>query len=261
MKAVFFDLDDTLLWDEKSVKKAFEKTCEHASSVYGLDSKELEEAVRKEARQLYSSYETFEFTKMIGINPFEGLWGTFNDAGEDFQKLKHIASGYQRDTWIGGLKRMGVDDPKLGADLAERFPQERKQSPYLFEDAVPVLEKLHHDYKLLLLTNGSPELQNIKLSITPELKPYFDHIIISGDFGRGKPDTGIFHHALQKVNAQPSDILMVGDNLKTDIKGANQTGITSVWLNRFGKEAEGVTPDYEISELNGLFEILQELPA
>lgn len=27
MKAVFFDLDDTLLWDEKSVSTAFAETC------------------------------------------------------------------------------------------------------------------------------------------------------------------------------------------------------------------------------------------
>ena len=27
---------------------------------------------------------------MIGINPFEGLWGTFDDPGNSFQKMKEI---------------------------------------------------------------------------------------------------------------------------------------------------------------------------
>lgn len=77
IKAVFFDLDDTLLWDQKSVKEAFVATCTYASGKYNLKPEELEEAVRKEARELYASYETYEFTQMIGINPFEGLWGDF----------------------------------------------------------------------------------------------------------------------------------------------------------------------------------------
>ena len=35
---------------------------------------------------IYETYETYEFTKMIGINPFEGLWGTFDDAGKAFRR-------------------------------------------------------------------------------------------------------------------------------------------------------------------------------
>ena len=87
IKAVFFDLDDTLLWDQKSVKEAFVATCEVAKEKYGVDVEEFEEAVRKEARELYATYETFEFTQMIGINPFEGLWGNFLDDTDDFRKL------------------------------------------------------------------------------------------------------------------------------------------------------------------------------
>ncbi len=30
MKAVFFDLDDTLLWDEKSIHTTFQETCREA---------------------------------------------------------------------------------------------------------------------------------------------------------------------------------------------------------------------------------------
>ena len=86
IKALFFDLDDTLLWDKKSVATAFQKTCEQLAETYDVDPYELEEAVRAEARSLYATYETYEFTKMIGINPFEGLWGTFDDAGKAFRR-------------------------------------------------------------------------------------------------------------------------------------------------------------------------------
>lgn len=41
MKAVFFDLDDTLLWDEKSVSTAFSKTCLKAEEKYGIHAEEF----------------------------------------------------------------------------------------------------------------------------------------------------------------------------------------------------------------------------
>ncbi|MCG2953054.1 HAD-IA family hydrolase, partial [Escherichia coli] len=75
-----------------------------------------------------------------------------------------------------------------------------------------------------LLTNGSPQLQNIKLEITPEIVPYFDEIVISGAFGRGKPDPSIFDHALSLLNLSKDEVIMVGDNLMTDILGASRAG-------------------------------------
>lgn len=109
-----------------------------------------------------------------------------------------------------------------------------------------------------MLTNGSPDLQNTKLTITPpELKNYFDHIIISGDFGKGKPDPSIFEHVLEVANVEKEHAIMVGDNLMTDILGANRTGIKSVWINRENKQYNEVKPTYEIKHLEELLELLQ----
>ncbi|WP_067729036.1 HAD family hydrolase [Oceanobacillus damuensis] len=257
IKAVFFDLDDTLLWDEKSVKDAFEKTCEVAAGKYAIDPNELETKVRENARNIYASYDTYEFTKLIGINPFEGLWANFLDAGEEFGKLKEIAPEYRKKAWTAGLKDMGVDDPAFGAELAETFPQERKKTALLFNDAIEVLEKLKGKYQLLMLTNGSPDLQNTKLDLTPELVPYFDQIVISGDFGKGKPDPTIFEHALELLSLKNHEVIMVGDNLLTDILGAERAGIASVWINRHQKDKGEPIPTYEISSLQELLPIIE----
>lgn len=259
IKAIFFDLDDTLLWDQKSIKEAFVATCKIAEERYGVDPIRLEEEVREAARNLYSSYETFDFTQMIGINPFEGLWGNFLDDQEDFRKMKEIVPSYRKDAWTAGLKAMGIDDPEFGYELAERFPIERQNLPFVYEETFETLDKLKENYRLLLLTNGSPDLQNTKLSITPELVPYFEKIVISGDFGKGKPDPGIFEHALSLMSLKPDEVLMVGDNLMTDVLGANRTGIKTVWINRHDKERNEVIPTYEIQHLEQLFPILQEL--
>ncbi|TYR80557.1 HAD family hydrolase [Priestia megaterium] len=259
VKAIFFDLDDTLLWDQKSVKEAFAATCQYASEKYDIDPSELEEYVRKEARDLYTSYETYEFTQMIGINPFEGLWGNFLDDDDNFRKMKEIVPTYRKESWIRGLKALGIHDEEFGAELAERFPEERRKTPFVYEETFTVLNQLKGKYKLLLLTNGSPDLQNTKLDITPELVPYFDEILISGAFGRGKPDPSLFEHALSLMNLSKEEAIMVGDNLMTDILGASRIGMKSVWINRHNKERNEVIPTYEITHLEELFPILDEL--
>ncbi|GAB3803302.1 HAD family hydrolase [Virgibacillus kimchii] len=259
IRAILFDLDDTLLWDEKSVKEAFRLTCLLAENKYGVDPDILEENVREHARELYASYETYSFTKMIGINPFEGLWGHFPDEGEDFQKMKKLAPDYRKEAWTRGLKDSGVDDPEFGYELAEAFPVNRRKSAFVYEDTFSVLDQLKDNYRLLLLTNGSPDLQHTKLEITPELVPYFDHIVISGDFGKGKPDPSIFMHALNHLGVGSEEALMVGDNIMTDILGASRAGIDSVWVNRHGKEHSDIVPTYEISNLEELLVLLDDI--
>ncbi|WP_339160702.1 HAD-IA family hydrolase [Siminovitchia sp. FSL W7-1587] len=259
IKAIFFDLDDTLLWDQKSVKEAFAATCKTAEERCGLDPDQLEQAVRESARALYSSYETYPFTQMIGINPFEGLWGEFKDETADFQKLSNIVPTYRKDAWTLGLKQLGIDDPDLGSELGELFPQNRRKVPFVYDDTFQVLDTLTKDYRLVLITNGSPSLQNIKLTITPELRPYFEEIIISGDYGKGKPDKGIFEHALSLMSLHNDEAIMVGDNLNTDILGANRAGIKSVWINREQKERNEVVPSFEIQRLTNVYDVLKDL--
>ncbi|WEA38681.1 HAD family hydrolase [Lysinibacillus fusiformis] len=260
INTIIFDLDDTLLWDKKSVKTAFEKTCDYAATIHNVNSTELEEAVRQEARALYEGYETYDYTVLIGINPFEGLWGTFDDPTESFQTMKALVPGYRAAAWTKGLAAFGIEDEKFGAELGERFVAERKASPFLYEDTFPVLDELKGKYKLVLLTNGAPSLQNLKLEITPEIAPYFDHIIISGDFGKGKPDASIFEHVMESVGITADEAIMVGDNLNTDILGSSRVGMRNVWINRENNRANGeVTPTYEIVSLTDLLQLVEKL--
>lgn len=253
---IFFDLDDTLLWDKKSIKTAFEETCKKVS---GVDGALLEAAVREEATQLYQSYSTYPFTQMIGINPFEGLWGTFDDPGEDFQTMHQLIQNYQIASWTKGLLACGINDPELGEKLAQTFVIERKKYPIVYSDTYPVLDKLKDNYQLLLLTNGSPSLQQTKLTITPEIAAYFDHIIISGDVGVGKPDPKIFDYALNKAQVAAEQVVMIGDNLMTDILGANRTGIQNIWINHHQQTITDVQPTFEVASLKEILPIIEKI--
>lgn len=259
IQAVLFDLDDTLLWDDRSVKEAFQATCRMAAEETGIDPVRLEEAVRREARALYESFETFPFTKQIGINPFEALWARFNKGEqEEFRKLEKLAPAYRTESWRRGLKALGIDNEALGYKLGETFPAERRARPIVYEETFEVLNELKGKVKLLLLTNGSPDLQEEKISGVPGLADYFDHIVISGSFGMGKPAPSIFRHAMQLLGITPEEGLMVGDKLTTDIIGANGVGMKSVWINRHGvTRTDEIVPAYEIDHLRSIHELLK----
>ncbi|MFC5467630.1 HAD family hydrolase [Cohnella suwonensis] len=261
VKAVLFDLDDTLLWDDRSVSEAFKETCRIAAEAAGVSEEELEAAVRREARALYETYETFPFTQMIGINPFEALWGKFERGDHPmFRKLQQLAPEYRVQAWTRGLAALGVDHPELGEKLAESFPALRRKLKYVYDETFAVLDELKKSYKLLLLTNGSPDLQQEKLNGMPELIPYFDSIVISGNFGEGKPSSNLFAHAMDQIGISPEEGIMVGDKLTTDILGANRIGMTSVWINRHGAtRGDEIVPSYEIASLTELHDLLKAL--
>jgi HAD superfamily hydrolase (TIGR01549 family) len=87
-------------------------------------------------------------------------------------------------------------------------------------------------YPLALVADGPAD------TFTNNLHPHslydlFDVYAISEHVGVDKPHPDIFHHALKQLNIEPPDyskVLMIGNNLERDIKGANQLGLISVWL-------------------------------
>ena len=87
------------------------------------------------------------------------------------------------------LHGLGIKDAAFGEQLAELFVEKRKESPFVYEETFQVLDKLKDEYQLVLITNGSPSLQQTKLEITPEIAPYFEHIIISGAIWRRETES------------------------------------------------------------------------
>ncbi|WP_028593649.1 HAD family hydrolase [Paenibacillus assamensis] len=261
IKAVLFDLDDTLLWDERSVEEAFDATCQYANEQSGVAPKQLEEAVRASARQLYATYETYAFTQNIGINPFEALWAHFTGGEhEEFRVLQKLVPQYRVAAWTEGLRNLGVDNEQLGQACAERFMEERRKRPYVYEDTFEVLKKLKAKYPLLLLTNGAPCLQQEKLDGVPAISSYFDHVVISGRFSEGKPSRIVFEHAMKLLNIRPHEGLMVGDKLTTDIQGSVSIGMHNAWLNRNDKPLTGdIKPEYSIQSLHDLFDVIESI--
>lgn len=257
-KAIFFDLDDTLLDDRKSIQTAFTTTCEEIASRHGLDAKQIEAEVRKAARKQYATFPFYDFTKQIGINPFEGLWGHFNDVHHwKFREMGEHILTYQTEAWKHGLKAFQIA-PNEAVAARDRFKEVRRSSPFMYEETMDVLQTLKEKgFRLLMLTNGAPSLQLEKLTMTPQIVPFFEHIVISGNVGIGKPSKTIFEHALRLVDLTADEVVMVGDNISTDILGATKMNMDSIWIDLGDDKVEQeAKPTYKIKRLNEMLEII-----
>ena len=81
--------------------------------------------------------------------------------------------------------------------------------------------------------------------------------VFAHDCGFPKPDPRIFEFALAKFGDKPESVAHVGDSLQSDVRGANDYGMVSVWLNREGVVNEtGIVPHWEIRGLAELLEIV-----
>ena len=97
----------------------------------------------------------------------------------------------------------------------------------------------------------------------------FEEWIVSEVVGEEKPARSMFDTAMEKMGLTEADkpfIVMIGNNLKKDIVGANRYGITSVWLDWSPRyfhtmEEPDWQPDYTVKtpkELKALLEKLEE---
>ncbi|AFK23115.1 putative hydrolase related to 2-haloalkanoic acid dehalogenase [Pyrococcus sp. ST04] len=115
-------------------------------------------------------------------------------------------------------------------------------------------------YRLGIITDGNPIKQWEKI-LRLEIDDFFEHVIISDFEGVKKPHPKIFRKALKAFNIRADEALMVGDRLYSDIYGAKQVGMKTVWF-RYGKRAEAELEykeyaDYTIDKFPDLLEVLK----
>lgn len=153
------------------------------------------------------------------------------------------------------FKTIGVDcDPKKFDD---RYLENLGRCPYLLNGADKLCAELSKRYKMAIVTNGIAEMQKKRIKYSP-IKEYFEHVFISEEAGFQKPDKRFFDYALCFYpDFKREEILIIGDSLTADIKGGNNAGIATCWLNRSGKKAYGYYKiDYEARSYEELKKLL-----
>ena len=110
-------------------------------------------------------------------------------------------------------------------------------------------------YRLFAASNSFGHLQRSRLQHAG-LLPFFEDTFISIDIGYDKPDRRFYEEALRRCNLQPSEVLMVGDSMTTDILGAQAAGIDAVFFDRSREQGTKTKDCPTITELPQLLDLL-----
>lgn len=150
--------------------------------------------------------------------------------------------------------------PPLPAAFSASYLQHLAESAQLMEGAQALLQNLHVHYRLAILTNGLKAVQRPRLERSG-LRPYIAELIISEEVGAAKPDPAIFDAALARMGwPARASVLMIGDSLTSDIRGALHSGLEACWYNPSGQPRPAdIAPQYEIRALSQLQPLLRQI--
>ena len=194
-KAIFIDIDDTLLDYIPCCREAFEAAMpehpEYFDTFFSISGRLFSEAKHglhtiAEVMDLYPK----EFIATIGYPP---------EAVAPFTKAFRAAWGTTH-SLVPGAKEM--------------------------------LDTLQaKGYRLFAASNSFGHLQRARLQYAGILH-YFEDTYISMDIGYDKPDIRFYQEALRRCGLAANEVLMVGDSMTTDVLGAQAAGIDALFFNR-----------------------------
>jgi putative hydrolase of the HAD superfamily len=260
MRAVLFDLDDTLMPDEAAANEALVATAGLAKQWHNVPPGDLKDAVRRVARRVFRAHPIVApYDGNFDVSSWEALSSSFEGEDDEMRQLHEWAPEFRREVWNQALCECGLCDPLLADRLSVLYPIERRARYQPYPDVKPCLDDLRADYRLGLVTNGPCDLQCAKLDGSG-LRSYFGAVAISREVGVKKPDPRIFARALAQLGVAATYAAFVGDTPKTDIVGAHAAGMRVIWLNRDNSPLpDGIIPDATIHSLAELKQTLASL--
>ena len=126
-----------------------------------------------------------------------------------------------------------------------------------FDDVSGVLRTLRSTGLILgIISNGNTAQQMKKLATTG-LSEYFDIVLISEAIDVAKPDKRVFQIAANRAGCRIEQCIYVGDSLEVDFDGASAAGMCGVWLNRTrqttpSRDEGSIFQIYDLAELLSL---------
>ncbi|KAM9316776.1 N-acylneuraminate-9-phosphatase [Gastrophryne carolinensis] len=235
IKAIFFDLDNTLIDTSGASKKAIE-----------------------EVVNLLKDKGRFTEEQALAIcNHFQAklLHERFNPSKMTIDDLRVLH-------WEDSMQEIRPGDLKhLATECYALWKTKRLQLMTLPESTKNMLRELRKSVQLVLLTNGERQVQREKIEACGA-GPFFDAMVVGGEHSEEKPAPSIFFHCCDLVSVKPEDCVMVGDNLETDIQGGLNAGLkATIWINR-RPQADSTpcpAPHFTIQSIDKLPEILKNL--
>ena len=205
-EAIIFDLDDTIVDDSSDVAACWEQTCrEAAARIAGLSPVVLRAAIERERDSFWS-------------DPGRLLTGRL-----DLRAASTSIVGQ-------ALCSLGLNVPVAAAEIANRYRDLREDRITLLPGAIETLGWFRsRGVRLGMATNGSSAGQRAKIDRFG-LAPYFDRIIVEGEFGFGKPEREVYEALFASLGASPANTWFVGDNLECDVAAPQALGVYGIWV-------------------------------
>lgn len=203
IKAVFLDIDNTLLdfdaYVRESMRAGFEK--------FGLPS-----------------YEERMFSVFTEID--NAVWRELEQGSITYEELLE-----QRFNRIFSALGIRCD----GTAFEEYFRGCLFDSAIPVEGATELLRYLKAKYILCAASNGPYEQQLNRLKKAGMIG-YFDQLFISEKIGFSKPSGEFFALCMEKLpGVVPSEVMMIGDSVSSDMAGAAAFGMKTCFFDREGK--------------------------
>ncbi|KAM3606011.1 uncharacterized protein V6R79_009095 [Siganus canaliculatus] len=237
VKAILFDLDNTLIETSLAGEAAIQKTHELLKTTLALDDAAISNICAKFKQKLL--HECFD-----------------SSAGRSIDEVRVLH-------WEESIQEMvgSSSAPSLAAQCYSLWKRSRLEALNLSPEIRSLLTQLRHTYKLLLLTNGETQVQREKVEAVG-CKEFFDAIVIGGEHTEQKPFPSIFTLCFKMLEVEAQDCVMVGDSLDTDVQGGFNAGVrATVWISSAGRVLPdgSVKPDYTIPTVLDLPGILAQL--
>ena len=156
----------------------------------------------------------------------------------------------------------GLDPLKVNDD----FIRTMSENGVLMDGALEFVRRIREDIpdaRIYIASNGATINAKGRIASTG-LDRYIDGLFISEDMGVTKPDAAFFDICLEQIGEPGSSCIMIGDSLTSDMLGAKNASLDSVWFMPSGNVEEAVAAydiKYCASSFDELYHILRQWAA
>ena len=160
------------------------------------------------------------------------------------------------------LELAGGDVSKLDAlKINNNFINTMAVNGVLMDGALEFVKRLKAEIdncRIYIITNGATVNAKGRIESTG-LNQFIDGLFVSEDMGVSKPAREYFDIVLKKIGAPKESCIVIGDSLSSDMLGAKNAGLSSVWFMPAGEDVAGAMQEYEIDFTTRNFEELFEV--
>ncbi|MGV8087187.1 MAG: HAD family hydrolase [Candidatus Woesearchaeota archaeon] len=138
-----------------------------------------------------------------------------------------------KDAFINVCEEFGMQPKDFLLEKIIGLWNKNKLLSQLYPDTIDALIDLKKDYKLVLVANIDCFTKEVIDRF--KLNDYFDIVLLSCDTGLVKGDKKFYNSIFTRFNITPSDVVMVGDSLESDMSTAKALGMQGILIDRNNK--------------------------